>query len=107
VNYYLGRVWLTPGGVLVLRGQYPHARYISFNVYDETFQPTDVHRTRGDGRLPAARPLHRHEEVRGPRLLSRGVAIPAQAGKQPLSRASEGLGSRGADEAHELVARAG
>jgi hypothetical protein len=42
VNYYLGRVSLPPGGVLVVRGQYPHARYTSFNVYDETFQPTDA-----------------------------------------------------------------
>jgi len=42
VNYYLGRVSLPPGGRLVVRGQYPHARYTSFNVYDETFQPTDA-----------------------------------------------------------------
>jgi hypothetical protein len=42
VNYYLGRVSLPPGGRLVIRGQYPHARYTSFNVYDETFQPTDA-----------------------------------------------------------------
>jgi hypothetical protein len=42
VNYYLGRVSLPPGGKLVVRGQYPHARYTSFNVYDETFQPTDA-----------------------------------------------------------------
>jgi hypothetical protein len=42
VNYYLGRVSLPPGGRLVVRGSYPHARYTSFNVYDETFQPTDA-----------------------------------------------------------------
>ena len=42
VNYYLGRVALPPGGRLIVRGQYPHARYTSFNVYDETFQPTDA-----------------------------------------------------------------
>ena len=42
VNYYLGRVALPPGGRLVVRGEYPHARYTSFNVYDETFQPTDA-----------------------------------------------------------------
>jgi hypothetical protein len=42
VNYYLGRISLPPGGSLVVRGQYPHARYTSFNVYDETFQPTDA-----------------------------------------------------------------
>ncbi len=42
VNYYLGRVSLPPGGRMVIRGEYPHARYTSFNVYDETFQPTDA-----------------------------------------------------------------
>jgi hypothetical protein len=42
VNYYLGRVSLPPGGTLIVRGRYPHARYTSFNVYDETFQPTDA-----------------------------------------------------------------
>ena len=42
VNYYLGRVSLPPGGRLIVRGQYPHARYTSFNVYDENFQPTDA-----------------------------------------------------------------
>jgi hypothetical protein len=42
VNYYLGRVNLPPGGELVLRGRYPHARYTSFNVYDELFRPTDA-----------------------------------------------------------------
>ncbi|HET8959134.1 hypothetical protein [Nocardioides sp.] len=42
VNYYLGRVALPPGGRLVVRGQYPHSRYTSFNVYDETFKPTDA-----------------------------------------------------------------
>ncbi|MGZ4455482.1 MAG: hypothetical protein ACXVGM_17810 [Oryzihumus sp.] len=42
VNYYLGRVALPPGGELVLRGEYPHARYTSFNVYDEGGQPVDA-----------------------------------------------------------------
>ena len=42
VNYYLGRVVLPPGGELVVRGRFPHARYTSFNVYDEEFQPTDA-----------------------------------------------------------------
>ncbi|MGH3370874.1 MAG: hypothetical protein ACRDPR_12825, partial [Nocardioidaceae bacterium] len=42
VNYYLGRVTLPPGGRLVIRGRYPHARYTSFNVYDELFRPTDA-----------------------------------------------------------------
>lgn len=42
VNYYLGRVSLPPGGTLVLRGRYPHARYMSFNAYNDQFQPTDA-----------------------------------------------------------------
>ena len=42
VNYYLGRVNLPPGGELVVRGRYPHARYMSFNAYNEQFQPTDA-----------------------------------------------------------------
>ena len=42
VNYYLGRVSLPPGGELVVRGRFPHARYTSFNVYDEAFRPTDA-----------------------------------------------------------------
>ena len=42
VNYYLGRVSLPPGARMIVRGKYPHARYTSFNVYDETFQPTDA-----------------------------------------------------------------
>lgn len=42
VNYYLGRVNLLPGAELVLRGRYPHARYISFNTYDELFRPKEA-----------------------------------------------------------------
>ena len=42
VNYYLGRVSLPPGGELVIRGRYPHARYTSFNSYDELFRPVDA-----------------------------------------------------------------
>ena len=42
VNYYLGRVNLPPSGEMVIRGRYPHARYISFNAYSEDFQPTDA-----------------------------------------------------------------
>jgi hypothetical protein len=42
VNYYLGRVTLPPGAELVVRGRFPHARYTSFNVYDELFRPTDA-----------------------------------------------------------------
>jgi hypothetical protein len=42
VNYFLGRVTLPPGAELVLRGRYPHARYSSFNTYDELFRPVDA-----------------------------------------------------------------
>jgi hypothetical protein len=42
VNYYLGRVTLPPGGELVVRGRFPHARYTSFNTYDELFRPVDA-----------------------------------------------------------------
>jgi|SRR5664279_1264689 len=42
VNYYLGRVSLPPGGELLLRGRFPHARYISFNLYDGAGRPTDA-----------------------------------------------------------------
>jgi hypothetical protein len=42
VNYYLGRVSLPPGAELVVRGRYPHARYTSFNSYDELFRPVDA-----------------------------------------------------------------
>jgi hypothetical protein len=42
VNYYLGRVNLPPGGSLVLRGRFPHSRYMSFNAYDEAGRPTDA-----------------------------------------------------------------
>lgn len=42
VTYYAGRVTLPPGGELHLRGRFPHARYMSFNAYDEVGQPTDA-----------------------------------------------------------------
>ena len=42
VNYYLGRVTLPPGAELVVRGRFPHARYTSFNTYDELFRPVDA-----------------------------------------------------------------
>ena len=41
VNYYLGRVNLPPGAEQVLRGRFPHSRYMSFNAYDEAGRPTD------------------------------------------------------------------
>lgn len=42
VNYFLGRVTLPPGAELVVRGRFPHARYTSFNTYDELFRPVDA-----------------------------------------------------------------
>jgi hypothetical protein len=42
VNYYIGRVNLPPGAVLVMRGRFPHSRYMSFNAYDEAGRPTDA-----------------------------------------------------------------
>jgi hypothetical protein len=42
VNYYLGRVNLPPGAVLVMRGRFPYSRYMSFNAYDEAGRPTDA-----------------------------------------------------------------
>lgn len=42
VNYYLGRVNLPSGGAMVLRGRFPHSRYMSFNAYDEAGRPTDA-----------------------------------------------------------------
>lgn len=42
VTYYAARVTLPPGGELLLRGRYPHARYMSFNAYDEIGRPTDA-----------------------------------------------------------------
>lgn len=42
VNYYLARVTVPPGGELRLEGRFPHARYLSFNAYDELGRPTDA-----------------------------------------------------------------
>ena len=40
-NYWTGAYSLPPGAQLVFRGQYPHARYMSFNTYDLAGRPTD------------------------------------------------------------------
>ncbi|HEX8065927.1 MAG TPA: hypothetical protein VF520_05325 [Thermoleophilaceae bacterium] len=40
-RYWVSSFPLPPGAELVLRGRYPHARYMSFNVYDAAAQPTD------------------------------------------------------------------
>ncbi|HEX8646989.1 MAG TPA: hypothetical protein VF715_08800 [Thermoleophilaceae bacterium] len=40
-RYWVASFPLPPGAELVLKGRYPHARYMSFNVYDAAAQPTD------------------------------------------------------------------
>lgn len=40
-RYWISSFPLPPGAELILRGRYPHARYMSFNVYDAAAQPTD------------------------------------------------------------------
>jgi hypothetical protein len=40
-RYWVSSFPLPPGAELILRGRYPHARYMSFNVYDAAAQPTD------------------------------------------------------------------
>jgi hypothetical protein len=40
-RYWVSSFPLPPGAELVLKGRYPHARYMSFNVYDAAAQPTD------------------------------------------------------------------
>jgi hypothetical protein len=40
-NYFGAMFPLPPGGEIVLRGRYPHARYMSFVAYDSTQRPID------------------------------------------------------------------
>ena len=40
-RYWVSSFPLPPGAELILKGRYPHARYMSFNVYDAAAQPTD------------------------------------------------------------------
>ena len=40
-RYWISSFPLPPGAELILKGRYPHARYMSFNVYDGAAQPTD------------------------------------------------------------------
>ena len=40
-RYWTSSFPLPPGAELILKGRYPHARYMSFNVYDAAAQPTD------------------------------------------------------------------
>jgi hypothetical protein len=40
-RYWISSFPLPPGAELILKGRYPHARYMSFNVYDAAAQPTD------------------------------------------------------------------
>lgn len=41
-KYWVASVLLTPGNRLRIDGQYPDARYFSFNVYDPALRPTDA-----------------------------------------------------------------
>lgn len=42
VNYFAVPVSPPPGGEVVLRGRFPHSRYMSFNAYDPAGRPTDT-----------------------------------------------------------------
>ena len=41
-NYHGFATPVKPGGKLVMRSQFPHARYVSINVYDEKLRPVDA-----------------------------------------------------------------
>lgn len=40
-HYWLGVFAIPPGGELWIEGEFPHARYMSFNLYDPTLAPFD------------------------------------------------------------------
>ncbi len=40
-TYWLAALAIPPGGAIRFDGEYPHARYISFNLYNELLQPID------------------------------------------------------------------
>ena len=40
-HYWFGVLAVPPGGSLVIEGAFPHARYMSFNVYDPSLAPFD------------------------------------------------------------------
>jgi hypothetical protein len=40
-HYWLGVFAIPPGGELRVEGEFPHARYMSFNLYDPTLAPFD------------------------------------------------------------------
>lgn len=42
VNYFSPFAAPPPGGEMVLRGRFPHSRYLSFNAYDGMGRPTDA-----------------------------------------------------------------
>lgn len=42
VTYFALPVTPPPGGEVVLRGRFPHSRYMSFNAYDPAGRPTDT-----------------------------------------------------------------
>ncbi len=40
-SYWLTQIALPPGSSLEFSGEFPHARHLSFNVYDQQAQPVD------------------------------------------------------------------
>jgi hypothetical protein len=41
-SYWGGMAGIPPGGALEIKGDYPHARYFSFNAYDAAARPVDA-----------------------------------------------------------------
>jgi hypothetical protein len=41
-DYWVAALVIPPGGAVHIDGQFPHSRYISFNLYDETLAPIDA-----------------------------------------------------------------
>ena len=41
-NYWVALLAIPPGGAVEFDGRFPHARYMSYNLYDELLQPVDA-----------------------------------------------------------------
>ncbi|MDP9142491.1 MAG: hypothetical protein M3O62_17105 [Pseudomonadota bacterium] len=41
-NYWISALAIPPGGHIRIRGEFPHSRYMSFNIYSPTFKPIGV-----------------------------------------------------------------
>ena len=41
-NYWISALVIPPGGHIRIKGQFPHSRYMSFNIYSPTFKPLGV-----------------------------------------------------------------